>query len=109
MGFIEWLFGDVNREHQKPEIIKEEPKTDIVKEFVLKDKYQLLEQGYDKFYFVDDKLNTYGITKHYSNIYTWRSAKVGDKIRQTTIYSTKYKYYLPSLKYDLMQNVVNND
>jgi hypothetical protein len=104
MGFFDEIF--IEKPIKKEQIIVIKPqKTDIIIEFVMKDKFQLLEQGYDKFYFVDDKLITYKIANAYSNIYTWRTAKIGDRIRQTTLCDKMNNYYHDVLKYEIIESV----
>jgi len=108
MGLLNILFGhDVPKE--KP-VIKREPKSDVVEYFILKDKYQLISSGTDVFYFVDDKLTTHHLEKKYSNIYTWRASKIGDKIRTTKKFypfqpnGNGYDgYYDNVLKYDIAE------
>jgi hypothetical protein len=51
------------------------------KEFVMKDKFSYIYDGYEKFYFVDADENLYDLDKMVvKNVYLWKLAKVGDNI-----------------------------
>jgi len=104
MGLFDILFGSADSHEIKP-VIKKEPQKDIVEYFILKDKFQLSDHGTDNFYFVDDKLATHHLFNQYSNVYTWRSARIGDKIRQTRKFNTYSNgidgCYASYLKYDV--------
>lgn len=52
-----------------------------IKEFVLKDKFSYIYDGYEKFYFVDEQETMHDLDKMVvKNVYFWKRAKVGDKI-----------------------------
>ena len=51
------------------------------KEFILKDKFSYIYDGYEKFYFVDDQDVLYDLDKmSVRNVWLWKCAKVGDKL-----------------------------
>jgi hypothetical protein len=51
------------------------------KEFVLKDKFSYIYDGYEKFYFVDLEENMYDLDKMVvKNVYFWKKSVIGDKI-----------------------------
>jgi hypothetical protein len=54
------------------------------KEFVMKDKFSYIYDGYEKFYFVDADENMYDLDKMVvKNVYFWKIAKPGDVITLT--------------------------
>jgi hypothetical protein len=82
-----FLMKDSDMSKMEPLVIEEKPKPVIV-EFIVKDKYETKYKGTDDFWFVDEKNKVYSVTYNYSvdvydNLYTWKTAQIGDAIRLT--------------------------